>query len=95
LDHQNNFVKTLKIISNDAKNFNILATSLSVLHNYLEFNKITFLIYIQLNFQQNRSFRARIVYWSRRQFILHFRLQFCDRDNTRKIIFLAKLFMAI
>jgi len=31
LDHQNNFVGTLKIMSNAAKNFNILAISLSVL----------------------------------------------------------------
>jgi len=31
LDHQNNFVGTLKIMSNAAKNFDILATSLSVL----------------------------------------------------------------
>jgi len=34
LDRQNNF-ETLKIMSNAAKNFDILATSLSVLHNYL------------------------------------------------------------
>jgi len=34
LDHQNNFVEILKIMSNAAKNFDILATSLSVLHNY-------------------------------------------------------------
>jgi len=31
LDHQNNFVETLKIMSNAAKNFDILAASLSVL----------------------------------------------------------------
>jgi len=35
LDRQNNF-GTLKIISNVAKNFNILATSLNVLHNYFD-----------------------------------------------------------
>jgi len=35
LNHQNNFVGTLKIKSN-AKNFVILATSLSVLHNYFD-----------------------------------------------------------
>jgi len=29
-------VETLKIISNAAKNFDILATSLSVLHNYFD-----------------------------------------------------------
>jgi len=31
LDHQNNFVRILKIISNATKNFDILATSV---HNY-------------------------------------------------------------
>jgi len=36
LDHQNNFVGTLKIMSNTAKNFAILTTSLSVLHNYFD-----------------------------------------------------------
>jgi len=35
LNHQNNFVETLKIMSN-AKNFDILATSLSFLHNYFD-----------------------------------------------------------
>jgi len=34
LDHQNNFIEALKIISNIAKNFDILATS--VLHNYFD-----------------------------------------------------------
>jgi len=32
LDHLNNFIVILKIMSNAAKNFDILATSLSVLH---------------------------------------------------------------
>jgi len=32
LGYQNNFVETLKIMSNAAENFDILATSLSVLH---------------------------------------------------------------
>jgi len=36
LDHQNNFVGTLKIMSNAAKNFDILADSLSVLHHYFD-----------------------------------------------------------
>jgi len=36
LGHQNNFVEILKIMSNAAKNFDILATSLSVVHNYLD-----------------------------------------------------------
>jgi len=31
LDHQNNFVGTLKIISNAAKNFDILATALYII----------------------------------------------------------------
>jgi len=35
-DYQNNFVETLKIMNNAAKNFDILATGLSVLHNYLD-----------------------------------------------------------
>jgi len=34
LDIKNNFVGTLKIMSN-AKNFDILATDLSVLHNFI------------------------------------------------------------
>jgi len=33
LGYQNNFIGTLKIMSN-VKNFDILATGLSVLHNY-------------------------------------------------------------
>jgi len=36
LDHQNNFVEILKIMSNAAKNFDILATGLSVLHSYFD-----------------------------------------------------------
>jgi len=36
LDHQNNFIGALKIISNVAKNFDILATSFSILHNYFD-----------------------------------------------------------
>jgi len=51
LDRQNNFVGTLKIMSDAAKNFDILATSLSVLHNYFDGStKFTFLICIQLKF---------------------------------------------
>jgi len=34
LDHQNNFVGTLKIMSDVTKSFDILATSSSILHNY-------------------------------------------------------------
>jgi len=34
LAHQNNFAGTLKIMSNAAKNFDILATGLSILRNY-------------------------------------------------------------
>jgi len=36
LNHQNNFVGALNIMSNAAKNFDILATSLNVLHNYFD-----------------------------------------------------------
>jgi len=36
LDQQNNFVGILKLMSNAAKNFDILATSLSVLRNYFD-----------------------------------------------------------
>jgi len=32
--HQNNFIGTLKIMCNAVKNFDILTTSLSILHNY-------------------------------------------------------------
>jgi len=34
LDHQNNYVEST--MSNAAKNFDILATSLSILHNYFD-----------------------------------------------------------
>jgi len=37
LDHQNNFVDTLKIMNNAAKSFDILATSLSILHMVIIF----------------------------------------------------------
>jgi len=43
LDHQNNFVEILKIMSNAAKIFDILATSLNVLHNY--FDSLTKLLF--------------------------------------------------
>jgi len=36
LDHQNNFVGNSKIMSNAAKDFDILATDLSTLHNYFD-----------------------------------------------------------
>jgi len=36
LDHQNNFVGSLKVISSATKNFDILATDFNVLHNYLD-----------------------------------------------------------
>jgi len=35
VDHQNNYVERLNI-NNNAKSFNILAISLSVLHNYFD-----------------------------------------------------------
>jgi len=50
---KNNFVGTLKIMSNAATIFYILATSLNVLRYY--FDKITFPICVQLKFQQNHS----------------------------------------
>jgi len=40
LDHQNNFVGTLKIMNNAANNFDILATNLSILHNYFSPTKL-------------------------------------------------------
>jgi len=39
---QNNYVGNSNMISNTAKNFDILVTSLSVLHNFFESNKISF-----------------------------------------------------
>jgi len=42
LTHQNNFIGTLKIINNAAKNFNILTTSLSILYNYFDSSKLFF-----------------------------------------------------
>jgi len=42
LDHQNNFVRTLKIMSNAAKNFDFLATGLSLLHDYFDNSKLLF-----------------------------------------------------
>jgi len=42
LDRQNNFIGILKIMSNAAKTFDILATSLRVLHNYFDNSKLLF-----------------------------------------------------
>jgi len=42
LDHQNNFIEILKIMSNAAKNFDILASSLSILHNFDSSTKLLF-----------------------------------------------------
>jgi len=42
LDHQNNFVEILKIVNNAAKNFDIVATVLSALHNYFGSSKLLF-----------------------------------------------------
>jgi len=53
LDHQNNFVGTSKIMSNAAKNVDILAISFSVLHNYFDSSTkllYNFLIFTQLKF---------------------------------------------
>jgi len=43
LDYQNNFIGTLKIMSNAVKNFDILVANLSVLHNY--FDRLTKLLF--------------------------------------------------
>jgi len=52
LDHQNNLVEILKIMSKATKNSDILVSDLIVLHNYFDsqLNKVTFLICIQLKF---------------------------------------------
>jgi len=42
LDHQNNFVGTLKIMSNAIKNFEFQQNSLSVLHNYFDSTELSF-----------------------------------------------------
>jgi len=46
LDYQNNYIGRLKIINNVAENFDILATSLNVLHNYFDSLIKLFIIYI-------------------------------------------------
>jgi len=43
---ENNYVGNSSMMSNAAKHFNILATSLSVLHNYFRFKQNYFQIYI-------------------------------------------------
>jgi len=43
LNHQNDFVGALKVMSNAAKNVGILATGSSALHNYL--NSLTKLLF--------------------------------------------------
>jgi len=49
LDHQTNFIEVLKIMSDAAKNFDILANCLRVLHDYFDsLTKLLFLICIQL-----------------------------------------------
>jgi len=62
LDHQNNYIKHLSINDNVVKLFNILAISLSVLHNYFDGpNKIIFTSVYTAKFlyilQQNHCFR--------------------------------------
>jgi len=46
IDHQNNYIEALNVDDKAAKNFNIPATSLSVLHNYLMVQTKFFQIYI-------------------------------------------------
>jgi len=50
LDHQNNFVEILKITNNAAKNFDILAINLSVLHNYFHGSTKLLFLSVQLKF---------------------------------------------
>jgi len=54
-NYQNNFVETSKIMSNDAKNFDTLATSLNVLHNYFD-SSTKLLFCIELKFLSAKSF---------------------------------------
>ena len=42
MDHKNNYIEHLNIDDIAVKNFNILATSLNILHNYFGSNKIIF-----------------------------------------------------
>jgi len=51
LDHQNNFVGALKIMSIAAKNFDILATNLSVLDNYFVDSSTKLLFCISYSFK--------------------------------------------
>jgi len=44
--NQNNFDGILKIISNATKNFDILATGLSVLHNYFDSSTKLFFLFV-------------------------------------------------
>jgi len=62
LDHQNDFVETLKTINNTVKNFDILATSLSVLRNYFDSSTKLLLICIQLKFFRSFSKTVLSVY---------------------------------
>jgi len=50
LDHQNNFVGILKIMSNAAKNFQQLVSAFHIIILIDSSNKIIFLIFIQLKF---------------------------------------------
>jgi len=46
LDHQNNYVECLNVDDNAAKNLNILATSLNILHNYFDDKQNYFQMYV-------------------------------------------------
>jgi len=46
LGHQNNFVGILKIMSNAAQKFDMLATDLRVLHNYFDSSTKLLFLYV-------------------------------------------------
>jgi len=56
---ENDFVGTLKIISNAVKNFHILATSFSILHNY--FDSSTKLHFWHVSISNFRSFSKTVL----------------------------------
>jgi len=50
LDHQNNYVENSSMMSNAAKNFDILAISLNILHNYFDSSLKLFSSYFLVKF---------------------------------------------
>jgi len=61
LDHQNNYVGNSSIMSNTTKNLDILATSLSVLHNYFDSQIKLFLDLIKFSGTAKQYFPCRIL----------------------------------